>query len=72
MMGSVSIVISGQPGKVRYEMERRWHFQKMEKMRKAIKEHNMYDPSLMRSLKGNDVCIKTTMIYNGRYVKLYI
>lgn len=57
MMGSVRIVLSGQPGVVGYEMERRWHFQKMVKMRKAIKEHNMYDPSLTRNLKENDAFV---------------
>lgn len=43
MMGSVRIVLSGQPGVVGYEMEKKVAFQKMVKMRKAIKEHNMYD-----------------------------
>lgn len=57
MMGSVRTVISGQPGNIGYEMERRWYFKKMEKMRKAIKEHNLYDPSLIRNLKENDVFV---------------
>lgn len=57
MMGSVRTVISGQPENIGYEMERRWYFQKKEKMRKAIKEHNLYDPSLIRNLKENDVFV---------------
>lgn len=55
MMRSIKTVISGKPGKVGHEMVRSWHFQKMEKMRKAIKERYLYEASLMRNLKENDV-----------------
>lgn len=60
----MKIVISGKPGKVGYEIVRRRHFQKMEKMRKATSEHcrGKFDEE---SERKQCIFLRTTTIYNN-------